>query len=56
MDKGIQVMDPVFLLSKEEWINMTYEIEKKEKYIFVYDFDGNELIKEIALKMAKEKM
>ena len=55
VDKGIQVMDPVFLLSKEEWINMTYEIEKKEKYIFVYDFDGNELIKEIALKMAKEK-
>lgn len=53
--RGIQVMDPVFLLSKEEWINMTYEIDKREKYIFVYDFDGNELIKEVTLKLAKEK-
>ena len=52
---SIQVMDPVFLLSKEMWLNMTYEVDKKEKYIFVYDFDGNELIKEVALKLAKEK-
>ncbi|WP_289128339.1 polysaccharide pyruvyl transferase family protein, partial [uncultured Clostridium sp.] len=28
---------------------------KNEKYIFVYDFDRNELIKEIALKIAKER-
>lgn len=55
IDNGIQVMDPVFLLSKETWLNMTYEVDKKEKYIFVYDFDGNELIKEIALKVAKKK-
>lgn len=55
IDNGIQVMDPVFLLSKEMWLNMTYEVDKKEKYIFVYDFDGNELIKEVALKLAKEK-
>lgn len=54
IDKGIQVMDPVFLLDKKEWSNMTYEIDKKEKYIFVYDFDGNELIKEISMKIAKE--
>ena len=55
INHGIQVMDPVFLLSKEEWINMTYEIDTQEKYIFVYDFDGNELIKEVSLKLAKEK-
>ena len=54
IDKGIQVMDPIFLLDKKEWNNMTYEIDKKEKYIFVYDFDGNELIKEISMKIAKE--
>lgn len=54
IDKGIQVMDPVFLLSKKEWDNMTYEIDKKERYIFVYDFDGNTLIKEISMKIAKE--
>lgn len=55
IDKGIQVMDPVFLLSKETWLNMAYEVDKKQKYIFVYDFDGNELIKEVALKVAKKK-
>ena len=55
IDNGIQVMDPVFLLSKETWLNMAYEVDKKQKYIFVYDFDGNELIKEIALKVAKKK-
>lgn len=54
IDKGIQVMDPVFLLSKKEWNNMTYEVDKKESYIFVYDFDGNILIKEISMKIAKE--
>ena len=54
IDKGIQVMDPVFLLSKKEWDNMTHEIDKKERYIFVYDFDGNTLIKEISMKIAKE--
>lgn len=55
IDNGIQVMDPVFLLSKETWLNMAYEVDKKQKYIFVYDFDGNELIKEVSLKLAKEK-
>ena len=52
---GIQVLDPVFLLNKSQWDNLTYKFSKKEKYIFVYDFDGNDLIKEIAIKIAKKK-
>lgn len=52
---GIQVLDPVFLLNKSQWNNLTYKFSKKEKYIFVYDFDGNDLIKEIAIKIAKKK-
>lgn len=50
---GIQVMDPVFLLNKEEWDSMTYKIN--EKYIFVYDFDNSDLIKDIAIDLANEK-
>lgn len=52
---GVQVLDPVFLLNKFEWEELTYEINSNEKYIFVYDFDGNELIRDVALKLAKEK-
>ena len=53
--QGVQVLDPVFLLDKYQWEKLTYEVSKNEKYIFVYDFDGNDLIKEIAIKIAKKK-
>ena len=49
---AVQVLDPVFLLDKSHWENLTYEVNKKEKYILVYDFDGNDLIKEVATKIA----
>ncbi|GEN88761.1 polysaccharide pyruvyl transferase family protein [Oceanobacillus sojae] len=51
---GKKVVDPVLLLSRGEW----NEIGKKQfhnKYILVYDFDNNQLIKEIAVKISKEK-
>lgn len=48
-----QVLDPVFLLNKEHWATFTFPI--KENYVFVYDFDSNPLIKEIALHLKKEK-
>ena len=52
---GIQVLDPVFLLNKSQWNNLTYKFSKKEKYIFVYDFDGNDLIRDIAIEIARKK-
>lgn len=52
---GVQVLDPVFLLDKCTWDKLTYEINTKDKYIFVYDFDGNDLIREIAKKIANSK-
>lgn len=55
INNGVQVLDPVFLLDKYQWEKLTYPINKNEKYIFVYDFDGNNLIKDIAMKIAKEK-
>lgn len=48
-----QVLDPVFLLDKEHWLEFVEPIN--EEFIFVYDFDSNELIREIALKLKKEK-
>jgi hypothetical protein len=51
---AVQVLDPVFLLGAEHWIN-NFVCPIKEKFIFVYDFDSNPLIKEIAMQFKKEK-
>ena len=52
--KGIQVVDPVFLLSKEEWIeNLQLSRTAHENYIMVYDFHhNNDNLKELVLKLA----
>ena len=52
---GVQVLDPVFLLDKEHWEKMCIDINCTQKYLLVYDFDNNPLIKEIAIKISKEK-
>jgi len=48
-----QVLDPVFLLDSDYW-NETFVNKIECKYILVYDFDTNKVIKDIALKTAKE--
>lgn len=53
IENAVQVLDPVFLLSKNHW-NDTFVYPIEEKFIFVYDFDSNPLIKQIALSL-KEK-
>lgn len=58
IDKGIQVIDPVFLLDKDQWFELESNselIKFDEQYLICYDFDSNELVKEICLKIAKEK-
>lgn len=55
--KAVQVLDPVFLLEKEEWEKLIKEscIKKnKDSYLIVYDFDDNEDIKEICIEIAKK--
>lgn len=54
INRGVNVVDPAFLLSKEEW-NHIVKKNYKEKYILVYDFDNSFLIKKIATAIAKEK-
>lgn len=56
INNGVQTLDPVFLLSKEEW----HYTERKRKirtlkrpYIFLYEFIGDSDIKDFVLKIAK---
>ncbi|MGY0391566.1 polysaccharide pyruvyl transferase family protein [Bizionia sp. KMM 8389] len=48
IDRAVQVLDPVFLLSKAYWLD-TFVSPIDRKFIFVYDFDSNPLVKKIAL-------
>ena len=50
----LQVLDPVFLLSNEHWKD-TFINEIDSNYIFVYDSDNNQQLKEIAQKIAKQE-
>lgn len=54
IQKANHVVDPVFLLDKNDW-NAMCKKEFQEKYILIYDFDNSSLIKKIALEIAKAK-
>jgi len=46
---GVQrVVDPIFLLSKQEWREMAVEPVSKQKYIFIYDLNGGDNLIKIA--------
>lgn len=53
--RGRLVLDPVFLLSSDEWKKLVGKRPVKEKYIFIYDFDQNEKIAKFARKLAEKK-
>lgn len=46
------VLDPVFLLHREEWMEIEADMPLKEKYLLVYDFEKSEEIKNDAVKYA----
>ncbi len=47
-------VDPVFLLDKGEWGSVCSSKRFKEKYIFVYDFDKSQTIKNNVLEYARK--
>lgn len=54
-DNVTQVLDPVFLLDKEEWNPLKKkDTSSNEQFIIVYDFDNDPLIKRMAEKLKKE--
>lgn len=55
INNGTVVLDPVFLLEKKEWELLSIYNTGCEPYLLVYDFDGSNLIKKLAEKVAKEK-
>ena len=51
---GVQVVDPVFLLDKEEWLSRLSLKEQQGDYIFLYDFThDDENIRSAALSLSK---
>lgn len=54
-DKKVeQVLDPVFLLSKEEWICLATKRKIKEKYILLYKLSHSDAAVECAQRLKKE--
>lgn len=45
---GTVVVDPVFLLNKDQWDIIASEDGKNEDYILIYDFERNPVIRELA--------
>lgn len=57
--EGTWVLDPVFLLPVEHWRTFAKKgnLEKKshrEPYLLIYDFEGNDLLKEAAMVYARQ--
>lgn len=50
---GTLVVDPVFLLNKDEWDKLTSQDVFGRNYVLVYDFLGSDQIKTIAKRIAK---
>ena len=52
---GIWVLDPVFLLSVDEWNNFvnreSYDYAEllKEPYLLIYDFEGNDFVEIVCI-------
>ena len=60
IDNVVQVLDPVYLLAKEDWIKLIEKSElvsklKNENYILVYGFLQQKNVYDYAKRLAKEK-
>lgn len=55
-NSAVQVLDPVFLLNKEQWLTLTHR-NYSEKYILVYDiyatYGQESILSDVAKKLAK---
>ena len=47
-----EVLDPVFLLSKQQWMDLADETGKGERYVLVYDFMNSPKVREQAKHIA----
>lgn len=49
-----QVLDPVFLLNKDDWLQIEKDLNLNQPYILFYDFDNNEKMREFTVRLAKK--
>ena len=54
LDRGVQVVDPVFLLDTKEWEDLVYK-PKYSQYILVYDQENSKAIKDIAVFLSRKR-
>ncbi|MGN1419671.1 MAG: polysaccharide pyruvyl transferase family protein [Acutalibacteraceae bacterium] len=54
VSEAVSVLDPVFLLGKEQWLKLFEKSSYDEEYLLVYDFDRSETVKNLAVSYAKE--
>ena len=55
VEGGVGVVDPVFLLTKDQWDALCPPVDFGEPYILVYDFDNNPELRRIAGTLAAER-
>lgn len=55
VENGVQVLDPVFLLDKEQWIQIEKPLEINDRYLLLYDFGDNPMTHILAKRIAREK-
>ena len=51
---GVKVLDPVFLLDRNYWETFMHKGSEKD-YILIYDFEGSDLMKRVALYFKRKK-
>lgn len=55
IDDGEWVLDPSFLLNKEQWMKIAKEMSLPEHYLLIYNLNRNPRISNLAKKIAKER-
>jgi hypothetical protein len=53
--EGLQTVDPVFLLNREEWDRFATCEGMNERYVLVYDFGADNSIRDIAQRIAQRR-
>lgn len=51
---AVQVLDPIFLLNADQWRSMRKDMQLKDAYLLLYDFDQNPILSVFAKNMAKK--
>ena len=55
VNRGIQVLDPVFLLECREWYSLLDIVSFEDPFVFLYDFDQNDLVYKSVMEYARKK-